>query len=98
MTPAPYVGEADLELLSLPLPPPEYRHVPLFCLHEVLGTKPRALHIVGKHSTNSATFPALFLIVAIVQLRGFCNCHPEGETNLEQHGKSVHDSHLFRML
>lgn len=64
MTPAHYVGESDLELPILLLLPPEYRHVPLLYLYVVLGTKLRALHIVGKHSTNQATPPALFLFVA----------------------------------
>ena len=53
-----YVAEAYLDLLSLLLPPPmewEYRCAPPHPVYILLGTKPRALHVLGKYSSRRAT-------------------------------------------
>lgn len=64
--------------MVLPLPPKfgDHRNVPLCPAYAAKGVKPRFLHILGKHSTNRAIFPAQTAVLEVdllhceVQLQG----------------------------
>jgi hypothetical protein len=55
-----YVAQCDLDLLILLPAPPVYRDVPSCPVYAELKIKPRALCMLGKQPTKSATPPTLY--------------------------------------